>query len=97
MTRKLIQQAATAVSWLIIAAGVVVIFLDAWHRIDARYASEGVVTESLMMIIMGGIPAIAFAAAVYFAFGFAFGTLKPPATPAPKEPPAAKGGHKIIN
>jgi hypothetical protein len=76
---------------LIIAAGTIMIFLDAWRRIDARDASEGIVTEALMLIILGGIPSIAFAGVVFVAFRFLFGA--PPVT----SPPSAEVSKKPAN
>jgi hypothetical protein len=89
------------IMWLLIAVGVTMIFLDAWRRVDARDASEGVVTETLMLIIMGGIPSIAFAGVVSVAFRFLFGA--PSVTPPPnaevskKQANARPGSHDFID
>ena len=100
MARKTLEQVATVIMWLVIAAGIAVIFLDAWLRIDARYASEGIVTEGLMLIIMGGIPSVAFAGVVSIAFRFLLGS-SPMATPpnneaSEKQKAAPSGGHDFI-
>jgi hypothetical protein len=89
--RKITEQTATAFMWLVIAGGVAVIFIDAWRRIDVRYASEGIVTESLMMIIMGGIPSIAFAGIVHVGFRLLFGS------PVVASPPKADISKKKTN
>ena len=51
--------------WLVIGAGELAIFADTWRRVDGRYSSEGLITETLMCVIMGGIPGVAFAGVVY--------------------------------
>ncbi len=56
------------VMWLIIGAGVIAIFIDTWRRVDGRYASEGLITEAMMCVVIGGIPSIAFAGVVSVAF-----------------------------
>ena len=56
--------------WGVILAGEVVIFADTWRRVDGRYASEGLITEALMSVIMGGIPGVAFAGVVYVALAW---------------------------
>ena len=62
---------------------------------------EGVVTETLMLIIMGGIPSIAFAGVVSVAFRFLFGA--PSVTPPPnaevskKQANAQPGSHDFID
>jgi hypothetical protein len=89
------------VMWLVIAAGVAVIFLEAWRRVDARYASEGIVTEVLMMIVMGGILSIAFAGVVSVAFRFLFGlpviASLPNAEVPKKQANAQPGSHDFID
>ena len=56
--------------WLLIGAGELAIFADTWRRVDGRYASEGLITEALMSVIMGGIPGVAFAGVVYVVVEF---------------------------
>ena len=56
--------------WLVIGAGEVAIFADTWRRVDGRYSSEGLITEALMCVIMGGIPGVAFAGVVYVVVEF---------------------------
>jgi hypothetical protein len=62
---SLYAKTVTAVIWCIIGAGVLIIFISQGVQMHARYASEGLVTESLMLIILGGIPSIAFAGIVH--------------------------------
>src|SRR5271166_5184603 len=89
------------VMWLIIAAGVIAIFIDTWRRVDARYVSEGLVTEAMMCVIMGGIPSIAFAGIVSVAFRL----LSRPRVSAPplnveaskRQTSAVSGNHDFID
>ena len=101
MSIKFPAQIASAVMWLLIAGGGVAIFIDSWHRIDARYHSEGVVTEVFMLIIMGGIPAIAFAGVVSIAFRFLFGPTAiaspPKADASKKQTDTPSGKHDFID
>jgi hypothetical protein len=53
------------IMWLVIGCGELAIFADTWRRVDGRYSSEGLITEALMCVIMGGIPGVAFAGVVY--------------------------------
>ena len=89
------------IMWPLIAVGVTMIFLDAWRRIDARDASEGVVTEIFMLIITGGIPSIAFAGVVSVAFRFLFGApsvASPPNAEVSKKPAKAQSeSHEFID
>lgn len=100
-TAKTSARVGNYVMWLVIAVGVTIILLDAWRRIDARDASEGLVTETLMLIVLGGIPSIAFAGVVSVAVRL---MCRPPAIAPPpnaeastKQTNALSGNHDFID
>lgn len=81
---------------LVIGAGELLIFADTWRRVDGRYSSEGLITEALMCIIMGGIPGIAFAGVVYVIGEFLAKQWPGKARPV-AEQPVPERGKKVVS